>query len=96
MKILSEAYFNNHDLKNSQLQGPKKPAAEKKALSSRVEALLSSRGAQLDDLFVDVGLKEKPASEPEKPTVETRSTKQVWILKLTNESNYMHILPKMS
>ena len=49
-------------------------------MSSRVEALLSARGGQLDDLFYEVGLKEKPPSETtsgEQPSVETRSTKQV-------------------
>ena len=58
----------------------KKPPEVKKAMSSRVEALLSARGGQLDDLFYEVGLKEKPPSETtsgEQPSVETRSTKQV-------------------
>ena len=45
----------------------KKPPEVKKELSSRVAALLSSRGAQLDDLFVDCGLKSKP-EQPQPPT----------------------------
>ena len=52
-------------------------------MSSRVEALLSARGGQLDDLFYEVGLKEKPPSETtsgEQPSVETRSTKQVSVI----------------
>ena len=34
----------------------KKPPEVKKAMSSRVEALLSARGGQLDNLFYEVGL----------------------------------------